>query len=61
MNQIILQPLYTYVHYSQAYRILYSTESSYETPLYHYYFVVFPGPTAHPQPSNLVDPVPLVQ
>jgi len=61
MNQIILQPLYTCVHYGQACRILYSTESSYETPLHHHHFVVFPGPIAYLQPSNLVDPVPFVQ
>ena len=61
MNQTILQPPYTCVHYGQAYRTLHNTESSYETPLHYYYFVVFPGPTAHPQPPNLVDPVPLVQ
>ena len=61
MNQMILQPPCTYVHYSQAYRIRHSTKSSYETPLQHHYFVIFPGPTAHLQPSNLVDPIPLIQ
>jgi len=61
MNQTILQPPCTYVHYNQACRILYSTESSYETPLHYYHFVVFPGPTAHPQPSDPVDPMPFIQ
>jgi len=60
MNQTILQPPYTCVHYGQACRTRYSTESSYETPLHYYYFVVFPGLPAHPQPSDLVDFVPLV-
>jgi len=61
MNQMILQPPCTYVHYGQACRIRHNTESSYETPLYYYYFIVFPGPIAYLQPSNLVDPVPFVQ
>lgn len=61
MNQTILQPPYTYIHYSQACRTRHNTEASYGTPLYHYYFVVFPELTTHPQPSDLVDPVPLVQ
>ena len=61
MNQTILQPLCTCVHCGQACRTRHSTESSYETPLHHYHFVVFPEPTAHPQPSDLVDPVPLIQ
>ena len=60
MNQTILQPLYTYVHYGQAYRTLHSTESSYETPLHHHHFIVFPGPTTYLQPSNPVDPIPLI-
>jgi len=61
MNQMILQPPCTYVYYGQACRIRYSTESSYETPLYYYHFVVFPGPTAYLQPFDLVDSVPFVQ
>jgi len=61
MNQIILQPPCTYVYYGQACRIRHSTESSYETPLHHYYFIVFPKPTAHPQPFNPVNLVPFIQ
>jgi len=61
MNQTILQPLCTYVHYGQAYRIRYSTKSSYKTPLYYLHFIVFPKPTTHLQPFNLVDSVPLIQ
>jgi len=47
MNQIILQPLYIYVHYNQACRIRHNTESLYETPLYYYDFNVLPKPAAH--------------
>jgi len=61
MNQTILQPPYTYVHYGQAYRIRHSIKSSYKTPLHHHHFIIFLKPTTHSQPSNLVDPVPLVQ
>jgi len=61
MNQTILQPPDTCVHYGQACRTGHSTESSYETPLHHHHFIVFLAPTAHPRPSNLVDPVPLIQ
>jgi len=61
MNQTILQPPCTCVHYGQACRIRHSTESSYETPLHHHHFVVFPGLPAHLQPSNPVDPMPLIQ
>jgi len=60
MNQIILQPLYIYVHYNQACRIRYNTESSYETPLHHYNFDVLPKPVTYLQPYYLVDPVYLV-
>ena len=61
MNQTILQLPCTYVHYGQACRTRYSTESSYETPLYYYHFVDFPGVSAPLLPSDLVDPVPLIQ
>ena len=60
MNQTILQPLYTCVYYGQVCRIRYSTESSYETPLYHYYFIVFLELTTHLQPFDSVDSVPFV-
>ncbi|KAK4205939.1 fungal-specific transcription factor domain-containing protein [Rhypophila decipiens] len=59
MNQTILQPPCTCVHYGQACRTRHSTESSYENPLHHHHFVVFPGLPAHLQPSDPVDPVPL--
>jgi len=61
MNQTILQPPYTCVHYSQASYIRYNTEPSNETSLHHYYFIVFPKLTAYLQPFNLVNPMPLVQ
>jgi len=61
MNQTILQPPYTCVHYGQAGHTRHNTEPSNETPLHHHHFIVFPKLTAHPQPSNLVNPVPLVQ
>jgi len=60
MNQIILQPPYTCVYYGQVCRILYNTESSYETPLHYYYFTVFLRPTAYLQPFDPVDPMPFV-
>jgi len=60
MNQTILQPPCTCVHYGQACRIRHSTESSYEPPLYHYHFALFPELIALLQPSDLVDPVLLV-
>jgi len=47
MNQIILQPPYTYVHYGQACRTRHSTKSLYKTPLHHHHFIVFPGPIAY--------------
>jgi hypothetical protein len=61
MNQTILQPLCTCVHYGPACRIRHSTESLYETPLHYHYFVVFPELPAYLQPSDRVNPVPLVQ
>jgi len=61
MNLTILQPPDTCVHYGQACRTGHSTESSCESPLHHHYFVVLPAPTAHPQPSDLVDLMPLVE
>jgi len=61
MNQTILQPPDTCMYYDQASRTGHSTKSSCESPLHHYYFVMFPDPTAHLQPSDPVDPVPLVQ
>jgi hypothetical protein len=61
MNQRILQPFCTYVHYSLVYRICYNTESSYEPPLHYYHFVDFPRLSAHLQPSDPVDFMPLVQ
>jgi len=61
MNQTILQLPCTCVHYGQACHTRHNTESSYETLLYYYHFNVLPEPATHLQPSDLVDPVPLVQ
>jgi len=61
MNQTILQLPYRCVHYGQAYRTRHNTKSSYETPLHHYHFNMFPKLTTRPQPSDLVNPVPPVQ
>jgi hypothetical protein len=47
MNQTILQPPCKCAYYGQACCTRYNTESSYETPLYYYYFSVFPKLTAY--------------
>lgn len=48
-------------HYSQAFRIRYSTESFYETPLYHSYPPIFLILSPHLQPLGLVDLLYLVE
>lgn len=58
---MILQPPDTCVHYGQACRTDHSTKSSYKPPLHHDYLAVFPGLTAHQQPSGPVNPVHIVQ
>jgi len=37
------------------------TESSYDTPLHHYHFVVFPGLSAYRQRSDQINPKYLAQ
>jgi len=57
---MILQPLYTYVYYSQVYYIRHSIKSLYKTPLHYHYFIVFLKLPVYPQLFNLVNPIPFI-
>ena len=61
MNQVILQPPGKCVHYGQACRRRHSTVPSYDPPRHDHHPVDFPVLPAHPQPSDLVDPLRLVE